>query len=409
MKTDIPETFLKNLKGKRVLLYLSSTPFKQEYLTIPYDYVILNSNELEETGNLDEPIRIVDDKVILMSFDNNKAVRVLKTHGVKIQCFVGICDGCCEGGNYECINTNSFFGRLSPILDEKIYYITDHFGRYSEKADALTNDLGFLNVHYEATRSFDSSLLFDESVFLSEYHEKHAGIFVIPLKKRNRKTVKRTIGLITVIITHGSIWDYEEGFDCVIHNELIGEVHENYLPPDPVRNYLPVEQIRHKPFEKILEMAEHNKWNSVAMVPFLKGRYQEVVDACRAWQGNHPQWIHFFYLEKDDLKELKSILAEDSMSEQIEDAEEKYREFYKESPEFLDFFDLEIPDENKIRIALRLLEQKIIIPWHPDYRGHVTMLDDVDGSEINRSLMILEAWKFRPATREDLINLRDEI
>lgn len=308
MKTEIPETYLKNLHGKKVLLYLSSTPFKQEYLALPYDYVILNSQELSENEYGEGPIMLVDDKVILMAFDNNKTVRILKEQGVKIQCFVGIIDGCGEGGNYECINTNSFFGRLSPILDDKIYYITDHFGGYSKMEEALVSDLGFLNVHYEPTESFDNSLLFDESVFLSEYLRSLDDVCVIPLARTKMKEIKRTVGKITIILSHASIWDYDKGFDCIIHNDLRCEGHENYFPQNPVRNYIPVHEVQHKTFDKFLEMAENNKWESIAMVTYLKGRYQEVVDACRAWQGDFPTWIHFFYLEQNDLWELKSIL-----------------------------------------------------------------------------------------------------
>lgn len=313
MKAEIPETYLDNLIGKKVLLYLSSTPYKQEYLQLPYDYVILNSKELFENRQIDSPIRVVDDKVILMAFDNNKAILILKDHGVKIQCFVGIIDGCCQGGNYECVNTNSFFGRLSPILDDNIYYITEHFGMYSDLADALTNDLGFLNVHYVPTKSFDDSLLFDESVFLSEYLRTLKGVFTIPLKRSKEKTMARTIGSINLMVSHSSIWDHEDDFDCIIYNDLSQEGHENYLPQNHIRDYVPLKQVKNESFQYVLKQAEKNSWKNIALVPYLKGRYQEVIDYCRNWKGKYPERIHFFHLEEKDLSDLKFILDEDKM------------------------------------------------------------------------------------------------
>lgn len=63
--------FLQKLKGKSILMYLSSCRYKDEQRPLPHDFIILNS----------------------------------KSFGLKISLFVGIQDGRFEGENHECINS----------------------------------------------------------------------------------------------------------------------------------------------------------------------------------------------------------------------------------------------------------------------------------------------------------------
>jgi hypothetical protein len=59
--------------------------------------------------------------------DNNDALLHLHQSGLKIHIYVGICDGCCEGGNWECVNENPFFGHvLSLAAPDGMAYFTDH-------------------------------------------------------------------------------------------------------------------------------------------------------------------------------------------------------------------------------------------------------------------------------------------
>jgi hypothetical protein len=46
--------------------------------------------------------------------------------GCKVHHFVGICDGCREGGNLECVHERPFVRRLMRIAADEMHYITDH-------------------------------------------------------------------------------------------------------------------------------------------------------------------------------------------------------------------------------------------------------------------------------------------
>ena len=59
--------------------------------------------------------------------DNNEVLARIAAAGWKINSYVGICDGCCEGGNYECVHDDPFLSKLlDTAAEEGMDYITDH-------------------------------------------------------------------------------------------------------------------------------------------------------------------------------------------------------------------------------------------------------------------------------------------
>lgn len=63
---------------------------------------------------------------VLFQEDNNVTLRRLSDAGLRVAHFVGICDGCCEGGNHECVHDRPFLSRLLPLCVEGARYTTDH-------------------------------------------------------------------------------------------------------------------------------------------------------------------------------------------------------------------------------------------------------------------------------------------
>ncbi|MBT9498269.1 MAG: hypothetical protein IV103_13675 [Zoogloea sp.] len=58
--------------------------------------------------------------------DNRLALQRLADQGLKIHHFVGICDGCMEGGNYECVHERPFMSHVLSLAAEGMRYTTDH-------------------------------------------------------------------------------------------------------------------------------------------------------------------------------------------------------------------------------------------------------------------------------------------
>lgn len=58
--------------------------------------------------------------------DNRQTLSRIEAAGLKIHHFVGIRDGCREGGNHECVNARPFLSYLLPLAADDLRYTTDH-------------------------------------------------------------------------------------------------------------------------------------------------------------------------------------------------------------------------------------------------------------------------------------------
>lgn len=63
---------------------------------------------------------------LLLWEDNNLVLDHLHEARLQVHQFVGICDGCCEGGNYECVHERPFIRRLMRVAANGMHYATDH-------------------------------------------------------------------------------------------------------------------------------------------------------------------------------------------------------------------------------------------------------------------------------------------
>lgn len=64
--------------------------------------------------------------LFLFFLDNNKTLERIAETGWQISQFVGLNDGCREGGNYECVHDEPFLGKLLPRMQDGADYFTDH-------------------------------------------------------------------------------------------------------------------------------------------------------------------------------------------------------------------------------------------------------------------------------------------
>lgn len=80
--------------------------------------------------------------------DNNLTLQRLAQARLTIHHFVGICDGCCEGGNQECVHERPFLSRLLPLAAPGMAYTTDHsrpLDRFQRGWGNITDHAKFVN------------------------------------------------------------------------------------------------------------------------------------------------------------------------------------------------------------------------------------------------------------------------
>ena len=58
--------------------------------------------------------------------DNNDTLRRIVRAGHQLSSFVGIRDGCSEGGNFECVHNDPFLSKVLEAATDVLSYFTDH-------------------------------------------------------------------------------------------------------------------------------------------------------------------------------------------------------------------------------------------------------------------------------------------
>jgi HEAT repeat protein len=307
--------YLSNLRGKSVLIYLSSCVFKEEYLHLPYDYIVLNSFLFRKREQR-ENIQLVEGKVLLMPFDNEKTIRLMIDAGLKINCFVGIQDGCVDGGNHECINSQTFFSRLSPLIKDECLYITNHLFNY-RKPKGNRIHLDFLALARESI-PFDPACLSREPSDMARWK-------YFTVQRPVLESVFFKVGKIDIHVHHTSIWDYKEKMDGWVIPGYPPLTMDNYVPAFNNRQYL----IHRDAMQGMLIWANQNKHHTIASVAFDtdENMVKKLLPQLTYWTEEYPKCIHLYHLKKNELTLFKARETGDHIRQllNMESDNERYK------------------------------------------------------------------------------------
>jgi len=293
---------LKGLRGARTFLYLSSGHrVPDEYREIPYDAIVLVNY-----GFANPP---ADDRLFCLATDNNRAVVTLHAAGAKVHCVVGITDGCCEGGNYECVNSTSFFGRLSPILADEILYVTDHWHRACLRT-VSRSQRRFPDVPYRA-------LLIDDAEESWRRVVAHRDFPATPAWRATRMhsaPTRGSLGRLACTAQHRSIYDDLFGghLDGAFVAPMCHAARRNYFNELTAGKVADVSRFAGQPFRFFLEHAANKGWRRVGLVPIGRDRYPEAVHAMLEWTGELPEEVNFYHLHAGDMRPLREMLTQTS-------------------------------------------------------------------------------------------------
>ena len=299
LSENIEIEFLHTLKDKLILLYLSSCDYNDDFLHLPFDYVILNSFffRRKEQGQY---IRLVNGKVMLMPFDNEYTIRLLIDAGLKIDCFVGIQDGCVEDGNHECINSQTFFSRLSPLLPKELIYITNHFFNYRKpggnRLPFTLHPLAMDQIHFDP-------------VCLYRYNSIPLKLKIFKVKRIYSESLFFKAGKIHIHVHHASIWDSKGKVDGWVIPDYPPNVLMNYLPDFNNHQYL----MLHDAKAGMLNWANQNKHNTIAAVAFDTDEKMTKVllPQLKNWSEPYPKRIDFYHLKKNELRLFRTRTTDD--------------------------------------------------------------------------------------------------
>lgn len=251
------------------------------------------------------------DKWVFLFFqDNNDVFERIKKADLKISCFVGVNDGCREGGNYECVNSSKWMRKVFDILsDDGGKYITDHSSlAYPDGSAYLTARpfsefvLGKWRLRERIDKKF---------IPFRPFYSKYLVCYNISLHHPDRYIWHSSQG-ITLTLEYDDIVNHIDKLDGLI---ISGACWLSFRPSDEMRQKI----IRKKVItisrwkgdiassrtEKILKEAKKNKWDTVGTIAYGNGIHEGILQVLDSWKDTYPKQIRIFYLYPNDFNDIK--------------------------------------------------------------------------------------------------------
>lgn len=286
----------------KILLYQSSCRYHDKFQKLPFDAVILSSNHFPESAKIG--------KVYCVKSDNNFLLNTLIKHNIRISSAIFICDGCQEGGNYECTNTASYFGRLLPLLDDSSHILTDH-----------GTDNGFFDVPVIANNIIIPEFYKD---LIRKSHPMNNPL-LWNVKKLSQNPLDLSFGNIRFHIFHDSIFGYLERLDLIVLHSKKPVGFLKYFGLDFMFEPSFDEYLLHYHGDRpqyvlfsrryitclysLLTFANENRISRIGFIPFGNGKYELVFRQLIGYRMEYPKEVFLFHLNQDDFGFFYSLVS----------------------------------------------------------------------------------------------------
>ena len=261
------------------------------------------------------------DKIGYLLFkDNNEVLQIINQSAHRIDCFVGIRDGCTEGGNDECVNDREFFSKVLRLMPTNgMDYITDHA--------SLLYTQWKTDPRREGTcKSAEPSaelILGERRILLAGAPSLNLSDNPIsPVRQYKISVHKRTVRewrskSTRVTLEHDDIansWNRLDGtFISRRCRRSIGWGNREKYRIAPHHFFKPsllpgwtTEDSVHLLLNRCVEM----RWKTVGTTAFGEGNHSSLLSTLENWHGEYPEWIRIFHSEVDDFADITDRFQE---------------------------------------------------------------------------------------------------
>jgi hypothetical protein len=295
-------------KNGTTVLYPSSCDYHRDFQNIEFDNIILCSNGLRESSKIG--------KVLSIKVDNNELLGALRRRNIKLNAVVIICDGCREGGNYECCAETPFIKKLIPLMSEDFSFYSDH-GKF-HKVDFINSGN---DVLIEAI---------DVPHFVNVFRQRSSGN-IRDILGWKMKAATQNSSVITATVSNFANIEIREYSDDICNanistGELFIEYNNKFDPEshfaissqfEGIRYYLNglsqsdtnnITSIRQTTFTKskgqelndykfMLKKANDEKIETVTYLSYLADGHREIYEYLESWRGEYPKKLNLFSLK----------------------------------------------------------------------------------------------------------------
>lgn len=242
--------------------------------------------------------------------DNNEVFEKIRHAGLPITTFIGINDGCREGGNYECVNSQPWLHKVFkrfPTSGGR--YITDHspiiypvnhqhWHPYPPEPhwEFIFGDW-HLEGGYGRLRRYSSGM--------------YGGGLQYEVNRHDRSVLRwESETDVTVTLEHDNIANYCESLDGVVVSrrckDQLDELCEFTPQQQVIRGWHSRTEDEEYFTRYVLEWAADNQLSTVGTIAYGQGEHEGVLKVLNRWAKAYPQRVRIFFFDEGDFQDIRS-------------------------------------------------------------------------------------------------------
>ena len=237
--------------------------------------------------------------------DNNEVLQLLEACNIKLSLFVGVRDGCEEGGNYQCTNAIPFLEQVIALAcDDGMDVYVDHSRFLEEYPNFIFGDR-LIQWQGITSKEFNDHPIGEIKHYIVSKHTPQ----VWEWKNENihltleYDSILNHITELDQIVCYGlcaALVRYKIG-DEVFHNKIASL--ENFIRPMSNKN----SNSGNLPHHILCEL-NHSDSNSVGLAVFGQGQHQDFLKILKDYPYQEELWIRLFFVNKEDFLTLKNMM-----------------------------------------------------------------------------------------------------
>jgi hypothetical protein len=352
--------------GMRLFLYPSAGDPPPELFDLPYDSFVLvdrgdainrfsagahHPRVLGAQGGDWLAFRVIRQgrdpaQGLFLQADNNAVLAQIHAIGGQLHGFAGVNDGCCEGGNYECVNDLAFLQQVLGLCSPGgLTYLTDHspllFPENPESAQPLSPRREFLLKGFRFLQT-DTYLRYEPGARhprwtslaigapLAESAHRQRRIFSYQVVPHRAQVQVWTGNSLSVTFEHSNIAEHLAELDGVVISESCWRLCTALGAPRSMSEARPPSYFFKPRFRGnrdagdsvrfLLQEAARRGWRTVGTTAFGGGAHRPMLAALANWQAPLPAHVRVFHLDREDYADIAAELQE--VTSETQSAEE---------------------------------------------------------------------------------------